>query len=147
MDYTASRGHLDVVKWLHANRSESCATAAMNEAAQSNNVAVMEWLDQNRMEGFTSGAMALVLINGQLEAFQWLLSRGAKLCVATEMKAAAAFGNFCILWVLYQKNCGSIETLKNALIRSCRRLEFAEWAYVYHRHEFEQNIAEQLFAD
>ena len=33
IDGAATNGHLDVVKWLHANRPEVCTIAAMNSAA------------------------------------------------------------------------------------------------------------------
>lgn len=33
MDLAARHGHLDVVKWLHENRSEGCTTDAMDLAA------------------------------------------------------------------------------------------------------------------
>jgi hypothetical protein len=33
MDFAAARGHLEVLKWLHINRSEGSTTNAMNSAA------------------------------------------------------------------------------------------------------------------
>jgi hypothetical protein len=29
----ATEGHLHIVQWLHANRTEGCSTAAMDDAA------------------------------------------------------------------------------------------------------------------
>lgn len=34
MDVSSMNGHLEVVKWLHANRTEGCTTNAMDWAAK-----------------------------------------------------------------------------------------------------------------
>ncbi|KAK1943471.1 hypothetical protein P3T76_004867 [Phytophthora citrophthora] len=44
MDGAAARGRLDIVKRIHANRSEGCSAAAFNGAAASNNLDVLGWL-------------------------------------------------------------------------------------------------------
>jgi hypothetical protein len=33
MDYAAMKGHLEIVKWLHANRSEGCSKNTMDQIA------------------------------------------------------------------------------------------------------------------
>ena len=57
MDNAASRGHLEVIKWLHSNRLEGCTTDAMDEAASRGNLEVVKWLHFNRTEGCTTMAM------------------------------------------------------------------------------------------
>jgi hypothetical protein len=44
MDYAAEGGHLELVKWLHANRSEGCTAEAACEAARNGHVDVLKWL-------------------------------------------------------------------------------------------------------
>jgi hypothetical protein len=44
MDYAAYSRHLEVVKWLHANRDEGCTTDAMDDAAANGHTEVVEWL-------------------------------------------------------------------------------------------------------
>ncbi|KAK1943472.1 putative ankyrin repeat protein [Phytophthora citrophthora] len=44
MDGAASRGRLDILRHLHANRSEGCSTAAFNGAAANNHLQVLQWL-------------------------------------------------------------------------------------------------------
>lgn len=49
MDVSAMHGHLDVVKWLHANRSEGCTTDAMDWAAKEGRMVgaqVVCWLNR-----------------------------------------------------------------------------------------------------
>ena len=50
----AKNGHLPVVIWLHANRTEGCTTYAMNYAAENGHLEVVEWLRENRTEGCTT---------------------------------------------------------------------------------------------
>jgi len=57
MDYAARNGHLDVIKWLHINRSEGCTKYAMAMAAEHGHLDVLKWLHLNRSEGCTKNAM------------------------------------------------------------------------------------------
>ena len=50
MDFAAENGHLDVVKWLHHNRSEGCTDDAAVMAARNGHSDIEEWLDLNRSE-------------------------------------------------------------------------------------------------
>lgn len=47
MNRAAAHGHLEVVKWLHANRDEGCTTAAMDGAAANGHLNVVQWLHFN----------------------------------------------------------------------------------------------------
>jgi hypothetical protein len=42
MDYAARNGHVDVVKWLHENRTEGCTTNAMDDASYNGHVDVVK---------------------------------------------------------------------------------------------------------
>jgi hypothetical protein len=44
----AYNGHLDVVKWLHANRTEGCTKNALDWAAIYGHIQVVHWLHKNR---------------------------------------------------------------------------------------------------
>jgi hypothetical protein len=48
MDWAARRGHLEVVKWLHFNRTEGCTPRALNAAAAGGHVEVIKWLHENQ---------------------------------------------------------------------------------------------------
>ena len=57
MDWAATCGHLEVIKWLHTNRSEGCNFYAMNWAAYNGHLEVIKWLHTNRSEGCTTDAI------------------------------------------------------------------------------------------
>ncbi len=56
MDFASDNGHLDVVKWLHYNRTEGCTRKAM-DYAENGHVDVVKWFLYNRTEGGTTDTM------------------------------------------------------------------------------------------
>ena len=72
MNLAARNGHLEVVKWLHQNRTEGCTTDAMDHAASNGHLDVVKWLHQNRKEGCTKDAMDWAAGNGHLEVVNFL---------------------------------------------------------------------------
>ncbi|POM58815.1 Hypothetical protein PHPALM_36489 [Phytophthora palmivora] len=72
MDNAAKNGYLDVVKWLHVNRTEGCTVDAMNEAAASGHLHVVRWLQQNRHEGCTAIALTRALMHAHFEVVLFL---------------------------------------------------------------------------
>jgi len=48
MDSAASNGHLEVIKWLHTNRTEGCTYKAMDWASLKGHLEVVKWLRDNR---------------------------------------------------------------------------------------------------
>ena len=54
MDWAAKYGHLEIVKWLHVNRTEGCTKNAMDLAAENGHLEVVKWLHENRTEGCTN---------------------------------------------------------------------------------------------
>jgi hypothetical protein len=57
MDWAAETGHLDIVKWLHINRTEGCTFKAIVNAANNGHLDVVQWLHENRVEGRGSNAL------------------------------------------------------------------------------------------
>jgi len=58
MDSAARNGHLEVVKFLHENRTEGCSFAAMDLAAENGHMEVVEYLKEKQpwiTNGFTIG--------------------------------------------------------------------------------------------
>ena len=76
MDCSANNGHLEVVKFLHENRTEGCTKYAMNRAAQRGNLEVVKFLHFNRTEGCTDDAMDGAAMNGHLEVVKFLQEIG-----------------------------------------------------------------------
>src|SRR3989344_1282659 len=66
MDWAAKNGHLNVIIWLHLNRTEGCSRRAMNDAAKNGHFDVVKWLHENRTEGCSIKAMDGAARNGHL---------------------------------------------------------------------------------
>lgn len=69
MDRAAQLGYLDIVKFLHENRTEGCSNGAMDLAAEHGHIHVVKFLQENRTEGCTEYA----IVNGNLEIVEYLL--------------------------------------------------------------------------
>jgi hypothetical protein len=69
----ATYGHLEMVQWLHANRSEGCTTWAMDWAAEKGHLEMVQWLHANRSEGCTTWAMDWAEKKGHWKVVRWLL--------------------------------------------------------------------------
>ena len=76
MVWAASNGYLDVVKWLHENRTEGCTTHAMDLAADNGQLDVIKWLHENCTEGCTTN--------------EWLHQNRTEGCTTRAMDGAAS---------------------------------------------------------
>ena len=72
MDEAAENGHLNIVKWLHENRTEGCSTKAIDDAAGNGFLDVVKWLHENRTEGCTTSAIDLAAISGHFDIVKFL---------------------------------------------------------------------------
>ena len=59
MDWAAENGHIEIVKWLHENRTEGCTKHAMNWAAYNGHVEIVKWLHENRNEAYIESALLI----------------------------------------------------------------------------------------
>jgi hypothetical protein len=75
MDMAASKGHLEVVKWLHENRYEGCTKAAMDRAATAGHLDVVLWLHENRSEGCFDRTAINASKNGHEDVVNFLLGQ------------------------------------------------------------------------
>ena len=72
MNYCAANGYLDIVKFLHYNRTEGCTTDAMDYAASKGNIEVIKFLYYNRNEGCSFRAMSFASQKGYREVVKFL---------------------------------------------------------------------------
>lgn len=63
----AAQGHLEMVKYLHHNRTEGATAQAMDFAAMFGHLDVVQWLHVNRSEGCTTKAMDGAACNGHID--------------------------------------------------------------------------------
>ena len=50
INYASLNGHLNIVKWLHKNRSEGCTTGAMNWASENGHTEIYNYLIKHKDE-------------------------------------------------------------------------------------------------
>ncbi|EGG24296.1 hypothetical protein DFA_06446 [Cavenderia fasciculata] len=75
MDRAASGGHLEMVKWLHFNRSEGCTKQALDNAVSirgGKGLDVARFLQANRTEGCSKSAYVYTIESGSLESLHFL---------------------------------------------------------------------------
>ncbi|RLN47123.1 hypothetical protein BBJ28_00016616 [Nothophytophthora sp. Chile5] len=100
MDEAAKHGHLHVIQWLFANRTEGCTTDAMDNAAGEGHLDVVQWLHANTKVGCTEDAMDFAACNGHLEVVQWLHSNRSEGCTTYAMDDAALSGHlYVVKWL------------------------------------------------
>ncbi|EFA75839.1 hypothetical protein PPL_10894 [Heterostelium album PN500] len=71
MDAVA-RCNLDIVKFLHYNRSEGCSIDAMNNAIGYGQTETVKFLYENRTEGYSDESVEFAAIEGHLEILKYL---------------------------------------------------------------------------
>ncbi|CAI5734915.1 unnamed protein product [Peronospora destructor] len=108
MDVSATRGRLDLVKWLAVVRSEGCTTAAIDGAARNGHLKVVKWLSKHYVRRCSSGALNAAAENGHVEVVKWLCrrNRGQDSFVITNgVQAIARTGDTDALRVILRENC------------------------------------------
>lgn len=74
MDLAAKNGHLEVVKWLHENRTEGCSIDALERAAENGHLEIVKWLCENRREGSLDKAVGFAADEGRTDVVEWILN-------------------------------------------------------------------------
>lgn len=100
MDRAAAKGHLDIVKFLHANGC-ACTTKAMDEAAERDDMEMVEWLHANRTAGCTSDALNAAAGNGDLGMVEWIIAHYPKLSKKMAMANAVNNGRLRVAYWLH----------------------------------------------
>ncbi|CAK4207144.1 unnamed protein product [Aphanomyces euteiches] len=75
MDVAARDGHLDIIHFLHYNRTEGCTRQAMNLAARFNHMEIVAFLQEHRTEGCTSDGLIWAASHGHVDMVELLLTR------------------------------------------------------------------------
>ncbi|KAG6975449.1 hypothetical protein JG688_00002400 [Phytophthora aleatoria] len=111
MDGAATRGRLDLVKWLSVVRNEGCTVAAIDGAARNGHLKVVKWLCHHYVGRCSSGALNMAAKNGHFEVVKWLCRRNRPLTdpepyvVTYGVQVVAASGDTSTLRVLLRENC------------------------------------------
>ncbi|RLN82098.1 hypothetical protein BBJ28_00025932 [Nothophytophthora sp. Chile5] len=119
----ASRGHLEVLKWLRTNLfSSNSSSISMDDAAAGGHLEVLRWL-QNHSGYATLGAMNKAAANGHIEVVQWLHEHRREGCTTDAVDLAASHGE-------RSEGC-SAKAFINAT--AAGELEVLQWLFEYHR--------------
>ncbi|CAH0485364.1 unnamed protein product [Peronospora farinosa] len=108
MDGSATRGRLDLVKWLSVVRSEGCTTAAIDGAARNGHLKVVKWLSKHYVRRCSSCALNAAAENGHVDVVKWLCRRNrgqAPFVITNGVQAIARTGDTDALRVILRENC------------------------------------------
>ncbi|KAJ3397542.1 hypothetical protein HDV05_002908, partial [Chytridiales sp. JEL 0842] len=83
MDWAASLGNLEAVRFLHEHCDKGCTTYAMDLAAGAGHLPVVQFLHEQRSEGCTVKAMHDAAIHGELDVVEWLHKNREEGCQKT----------------------------------------------------------------
>ncbi len=73
LKFSAERGHLEMLKWVHYNYPHAiCTESAMDRAIVNGHLEVVRWLHENRTEGCSPNAMDFAAERGNLEMLKFL---------------------------------------------------------------------------
>ncbi|GAM20259.1 hypothetical protein SAMD00019534_034340 [Acytostelium subglobosum LB1] len=105
-DLAAGMGCMDILQFLHQNRTEGGSQTAWDLAAMGGHLDVLKFLHEHRTEPFHLGTMASAARNGRMDIIQWLHDNGRP----TNQQAvdyAAAGGHLDIVkWLLNNRTEG-----------------------------------------
>ncbi|OWZ15229.1 hypothetical protein PHMEG_00011166 [Phytophthora megakarya] len=127
LDFAAEAGNVDVVQWLHSNRTDRCTVDAMDMAAANGHLDMVQWLHDHREEGCSSDAMDLAATNGFLPVVKWLHHHRQEGCSHRAMDGAAANGHLEVVkWLHSHRDEGCS---KDALLDACNagQSDVAKW--------------------
>lgn len=111
----ASKGHLDVVKWLHNNNFGISDNVAKN-AIMNNHLDVLYWYKEKNFP-MTQTAIYAVQ-SGNIEILKWVLDNGAEM--SAELCTEAAYSGYIdVLKWLRNNQCPWIDKLNNTSITVC----------------------------
>lgn len=74
MDLAAESGHLDIVEWLHRNRTEGCTEHALYNAVACGHLEVAKWLHKNRPDSRIDLAKKLIFVYNDIGLMEILNS-------------------------------------------------------------------------
>ncbi|RLN77598.1 hypothetical protein BBJ28_00000463 [Nothophytophthora sp. Chile5] len=127
MDGAAGNNHLDVVQWLHKNRTEGCSARAMDLAAGNGHLEMVKWLHNHRTEGCTTDAMDDAACGGHLVTVQWLHEHTTAGCTTRAMDGAARKGHIeTVKWLHEHRSEGCTKAAMDNAARS-GSLELVKW--------------------
>jgi len=130
MDVAARYGRLRLLKYIHLNYKEGgCSTSAMNWSAEYGHIDVVVWLHRNRTEGCTSNAIDYAAANGHLNVVQFLTIYHIATCTRNAMDLAARGGYLEIVKFLHYYRTEGCTTRAMDLAAQNGHLHVVRWLH------------------
>ncbi|EGG18318.1 hypothetical protein DFA_03812 [Cavenderia fasciculata] len=98
----AAFAHLDIVKFLHYNRTEGATTRAMDNASSRGALEIVKFLHYNRTEGATTRAMDAASFRGALDVVKFLHFNRTEGATTRAMDAASGNNHIDVVKFLYE---------------------------------------------
>eukprot|EP01133_Synstelium_polycarpum_P008362 gene8362-9822_t len=106
MDYAAANNHLEVLQWLHANRSEGMSAVALESAAANNRLDVVQWIVENRSETISKTVIGGAAQGGHIEIVKYLVEECGVQVTKETVSFAAKSGNVELVEYLLARHKG-----------------------------------------
>ncbi|EFA75796.1 hypothetical protein PPL_10851 [Heterostelium album PN500] len=100
----AAFGSLEVIQFLHYNRTEGCSKQALDNAASSGDMDLIKFLHFNRTEGCTTKIYERTIMFGQLNVVKWLLENRTEAFTQSAIHSAVHLGHLEIVKTLIDSN-------------------------------------------
>ncbi|EFA77114.1 hypothetical protein PPL_09867 [Heterostelium album PN500] len=101
IDKASGKGHYEIVRYLHENRSEGCFPIAMDEAAKGNHIEIVRFLHENRSEGCTVNAINNAAKYGHFKMIRFLVENRTERFSTIAVNNAALNGYYDLAVYLY----------------------------------------------
>ncbi|KAF0698607.1 Aste57867_10764 [Aphanomyces stellatus] len=134
MDRAARRGHLHIVRWLHAHRLEGCTTQALDGAARYGHLEIVQFLHFHRTEGATTIAMDEAATYGHADIVRFLHTHRSEGCTTIALNYAAARGWLEIVQFLHAHRSEGCTTMAMDSAACNGHLEIVKFLH-FHRTE------------
>ncbi|EFA82745.1 hypothetical protein PPL_04440 [Heterostelium album PN500] len=117
MDMASKHNRLEIVKWIHENRTEGCSKAAVIYASANRNIELVKWLHENRTEGCYRSAINNASANGDLELVEWIHKNRTEGCSGRAVNQASLNGHLSVVQFLCENYIDNIkDQILDALI-------------------------------
>lgn len=113
---------LEMVQWLHVNRTEGCTANAINFAAALGDIKIIKWLHENLPPGLRANAMDFAAKYGQLEVLKYLHALQYQ---RTEIALQKAIENGRVNVVAYLLQAGPSDSVDQRAVRKA-----ATWGHL-----------------
>ncbi|EFA77113.1 hypothetical protein PPL_09866 [Heterostelium album PN500] len=146
MDVAATKGYLELVQYLHFNRSEGCSKIAMDRAAKSNHLEIVKFLNENRSEGCSYKAVDRSAKHGHFQMVKFLCDNRLEGFTRKAMNYAASNGHYEMVVYLYQWGedmCNPV----TALMNSAKGGHFEIFKFLFSKLTVEDQMISDRYVD